>query len=137
MTANKTAFTEASVDAHLATRGTAQQQADARALVALLGRITGAPARMWGPSIVGFGTYRYTHDSGRTREAPLAAFAVRGRELVLYVDTQDEPQRGLLDQLGPHRTGASCLYLKRLADLDLQVLEALVVGAVAARRCQD
>ena len=138
MAANKTAFTGASVDAHLGTRGTVQQQADARALVALLGRITGTPARMWGPSIVGFGTYRYTHDSGRTGEAPLAAFAIRGRELALYVDTQDEPQRGLLGRLGPHRTGASCLYLKRLADLDLQVLEALVVGTVAARRrCPD
>jgi hypothetical protein len=89
---------------------------------------------MWGPSIVGYGSYRYTYESGRTGESPLAAFAIRGRELVVYVVTEGAEQRSLLSKLGKHRMGKVCLYFKQLADLDKSVLEKLVAGSVAEVR---
>jgi hypothetical protein len=86
---------------------------------------------MWGPSIVGYGVYRYTYESGRTGEMPLAAFAIRGRELVLYLSVQGDRQKALLSRLGKHRMGKWCLYFKQLADLDTSRLERLVVGSIA------
>ncbi len=89
---------------------------------------------MWGPSIVGYGSYRYTYESGRTGEAPLACFAIRGRELVVYLVAEGQEQRSLLSKLGKHKMGKACLYFKQLADLDKSVLEKLVVGSVAEVR---
>ena len=127
----KTTFTGASVEGYLAERGNEQQQADCRALIALLEKITKHPPKMWGPSIVGFDVYRYVYDSGHSGEAPVAGFAIRGRELVLYVTVEADAQQALLAKLGPHKMGKSCLYFKRLVDLDLAVLEKLLAGSVA------
>lgn len=127
----KTKFTGASVDDYLADRGNEQQQADCRALIALYRQLTGKPPKMWGPSIVGFGSYRYTYESGHSGEAPLGGFAIRGRDLVVYVMPEDEEQKALLSKLGPHRMGKSCLYFRRLADLDSAVLRELVAGSIA------
>jgi hypothetical protein len=125
-----TRYTDASVEEYIAVRGSVQQRADCRELIALLEKATQRSPRMWGPSIVGFGTCRYAYDSGRTGEAQLVGFAIRGREVVIYlVDGQDE-RKALLSDLGPHRMGKSCLYFKRLADLDRSVLERLVVDSV-------
>jgi hypothetical protein len=134
MAGNKTKPTTASVADYIASRANAQQQADCRELIALLKRVTRHTPRMWGPSIVGFGSYRYTYDSGRTGEAPLAGFAIRGRELVVYVMAEGQEQRSLLSRLGKYTMGKSCLYFKQLADLDTSVLEKLVVGSVAEVR---
>ena len=134
MAENKTKPTDASVESYIASRADAQQAEDSRALMALLMRVTGQPPTMWGPSIVGFGTYRYIYESGRTGEAPLAGFAIRGRELVVYLIVEGEEQRELLSTLGRHRMGKSCLYFRRLADLDQCVLEKLVAGSVAGVR---
>ena len=134
MAENKTKPTDASVESYIASRADAQQAEDSRALMALLVRVTGQPPTMWGPSIVGFGTYRYIYESGRTGEAPLAGFAIRGRELVVYLIVEGEEQRELLSTLGRHRMGKSCLYFRRLADLDQCVLEKLVAGSVAGVR---
>jgi hypothetical protein len=131
MAENKTKPTDASVDDYIASRANAQQSADCRELMALFKRVTRQTPRMWGPSIVGYGSYRYTYDSGRTGEAPLAGFAIRGRELVVYVAADGEEQRSLLSKLGKHTIGKSCLYFKQLADLDQSVLEKLVVGSIA------
>ena len=97
----------------------------------LLRKVTRQSPKMWGPSIVGFGSYRYRYASGRTGEAPLAAFAIRGRDLVVYLLVEGEEQRSLLTRLGRHRMGKVCLYFKRLADLDRSTLEKLVVGSIA------
>jgi hypothetical protein len=132
MSGNKTRPTEASVDAYIDSRASPQQAADAQALMAMFERVTGEPPRMWGPSIVGHGSYRYTYESGRTGEAPLAGFAIRGRELVVYLDCEGDAQQALLERLGKHRMTKSCLYLKQLADLDASVLEQLVVASVDA-----
>jgi hypothetical protein len=134
MPENKTQFTGASVEAYLASRASAEQRADCATLMKLFQKVTGQPPRMFGPSIVGHGSYSYTYESGRTGEAPLAAFAIRGRELVVYLSCEGKPQQSLLRQLGPHKMGKSCLYFKRLADLDPAVLEKLVVGSIAEAR---
>jgi hypothetical protein len=131
MAENKTKPTDASVEEYIASRANAQQQKDCRTLMALLKRVTRQKPRMWGPSIVGFGSYRYAYESGRTGEAPLTGFAIRGRELVVYVMAETEEQRSLLSKLGKHKMGKSCLYFKQLADLDPSVLEKLVASSVA------
>ena len=130
----KTKQTGASVDEYIASRASPQQEADCRELMAMLGRVTGEAPHMWGPSIVGYGSYRYTYDSGHSGEAPLAGFAIRGRDLVMYVMCESEPEKALLAQLGRHRMGKSCLYFRQLADVDPSVLERIAASSVAALR---
>lgn len=131
MAENKTKPTGASVEDYIVARGSEQELADCRELMALLEEVTRQPPKMWGPSIVGLGSYRYTYDSGHSGEAPLAGFAIRGRELVIYLVPEQDGQKSLLSKLGPHKMSKSCLYFKRLADLDRSVLKKLVVGSVA------
>ena len=134
MAENKTKTTDASVEDYIASRANAQQCTDCRELMVLFKNVTRHAPRMWGPSMVGYGSYRYTYESGRTGEAFLAGFAVRGRELVVYVAAEGEEQRSLLSKLGKHKMGKSCLYFKQLADLDRSALEKLVVGSIAEIR---
>ena len=136
MAENKTKPTGASVEDYIASKGNEQQRTDCQALMALLGEITKQPAKMWGPSIVGYGFYRYSYASGRTGEAPVAGFAVRGREFVVYVSIESDSQKALLSKLGKHKMGKVCLYFKQLADLDRSVLEQLVAGSVAEVRAR-
>lgn len=132
MAGNKTKPSDASVEDYIASRASEQQRADCQELMALLQKVTSQPPTMWGPRIVGYGAYRYTYESGRTGEAPVAGFAIRGRELVVYLMADDDEQKLLLSRLGKHRIGKSCLYFKRLADLDASVLAKLLAGSVAA-----
>lgn len=134
MAENKTRPTDASVGDYIASRANAQQAADCRELMALFKKITRKTPRMWGPSIVGYGSQPYTSGSGRTGEMPLAAFAIRGRDLVVYVAAEGEKQRSLLARLGKHKIGKSCLYFRQLADLDRPTLEKLVIGSIAEAR---
>lgn len=134
MAENKTKPTDARIEDYIASRANEQQRSDCQELMALLEKITGQPPKMWGPSIVGYGRYRYTYESGRTGEAPVAGFAIRGRELVVYVDVESDRQKSLLSKLGKHKMGKVCLYFKRLADLDKSVLEELVATSVAEVR---
>jgi hypothetical protein len=124
--------TGASVVAHLASRASPEQLTDCKALMVMCERITKEPPRMWGPSIVGFGSYSYRYESGHSGSACLTGFAVRGEELVVYIGADDAEQVELLARLGKHRRGKACLYFKRLADLDSGVLEALIARSVAA-----
>ena len=127
----KTKPTRASVDAYLASRASPEQLADCKAIMAMCRRITKHQPKMWGPSIVGYGSYTYRYESGHSGDAFLTGFAVRGKELVVYLSTENPEQVDLLAKLGRHRTGKVCLYFKRLADLDVKVLEALIAGSVA------
>ena len=131
MAETKTKPTGASVDAYLASRASPEQLADCKAIMAMCKRVTKQQPRMWGPSMVGFGSYTYRYESGHSGDAFLTGFAVRGKELVLYLSMENPEQVDLLAKLGRHRTGKSCLYLKRLADVDVKVLEALIAGSVA------
>lgn len=123
----KTKATAASIDDYLASRASPEQLADCHALMKMLKRVTKEPAKMWGPSIVGYGKYTYRYDSGHTGEMCTVGFAIRGREMVLYLIGEGEEHLALRAKLGKHKMGKSCLYFKRLADLDTKVLEALVV----------
>jgi len=134
MAENKTKPTDACVEDYIASRANAQQCTDCRELMVLFKKVTRHSPRMWGPSIVGYGSYRYAYESGRTGEAPIAGFAIRGRELVVYLSAEGEKQRALLSKLGKHKMGESCLYFKQLADLDRSTLERLVVGSIAEVR---
>jgi len=131
MAETRTKPTRASVDAYLASKASPQQLKDCKAVMAICKRVTRQPARMWGPSIVGFGSYTYRYESGHSGEAALVGFAVRGRDLVVYIAADTPTQVELLSRLGKHSMGKVCLYFRRLADLDLEVLEALIAGSVA------
>lgn len=134
MARTKTKATGASVDDYIASRANEQQHADCRALMALLGKLTKQPPYMWGPSIVGYGSYRYAYESGHSGEAPIAGFAIRGRDLVVYLLDDEESQKSLLPKLGKHKMGKSCLYFRTLADLDVSVLEQLITNSMAGAR---
>ncbi len=134
MAETKTRPTGASVDEYLASRASAEQLKDCKAIMAICKRVTKRQPKMWGPSIVGYGSYAYRYESGHSGESCLAAFAIRGRELVVYLVADTPEQADRLGKLGRHKMGKSCLYFKRLADLDVKVLEELIAGSVAETR---
>ncbi len=130
----KTRPTTASVEAFLARVPKEETRRDCATLVKMMKRVTGAPAVMWGPSIVGFGTYHYVYASGAEGDWPLAGFSPRKQDLTVYVMAGFERHPALVKRLGKCRTSVSCLYLKRLADVDLAVLEELITESVAHMR---
>lgn len=127
----KTTPTDASVDAYIDAVEDAQKREDCRAVAAMMAEATGAPARMWGSSIVGFGSYHYRYESGREGDFMETGFAARKRALTLYVMAGFSEYGDLLAKLGKHKTGKSCLYVKRLADVDQDVLREMVERSVA------
>lgn len=131
MAETKTKPTDASIDEYLASRASPEQLTDCKAIMAMCERVTKQQPTMWGPSIVGYGSYTYTYESGHSGQACLVGFAIRGKELVVYITAATPEQAELLTKLGKHRMSKSCLYIKRLADLDASVLEALIAGSVA------
>jgi hypothetical protein len=134
MAENKTKPTEASIAQHIDSLPNEEQRQDCLALLDLLGKVTGEQPRMWGPSIVGFGMYGYKYESGRRGESCLTGFAARKNEVVVYLVASGAEQEALLAKLGRHKMGKSCLYIRRLRDVDTKVLEQLVVGSVAEVR---
>ena len=130
----KTTPTGASVTKFIAAVEDSARRRDARTLVKMMREVTQAPPRMWGPSIVGFGTYRYRYQSGREGDWMLTGFSPRKRETSIYIMSGFREHGELLERLGPHRTGRSCLYVKRLSDVDLGVLEELVSRSVDSLR---
>ena len=130
----KTKRTARSVDAFLRGITDATRQKDCRALVALMKSATGAKPEMWGPSIVGFGSYHYKYASGREADWFLAGFSPRKQNLTLYIMGGFKGADSLLKKMGKHTTGGSCLYLKGLADVDMPALKRLVERSVAEMR---
>ncbi len=130
----KTKKTDASVAAFLDGVEDPRRREDARAVLALMKRITGEEPKMWGPGIVGFGSYTYTYASGQTGDWPIAGFSPRKQALTLYLMPGFEKDADLMKRLGKHKTGKSCLYLSRLADADAGVLEELVRRSVERMR---
>jgi hypothetical protein len=131
MAENKTKPTKISPDSYIAAITNEEQRNDARRLVVLMRKVTGQEPRMWGPSMVGFGSYHYKYSSGREGDSALTAFAARGRQLVVYIAESFEGRDLLLAKLGEHKTGKVCVYMRRLADVDLKVLEKLVALSIA------
>lgn len=134
MTGNKTKPTDTSVSAFLDAVEGDQRREDCRVLVAMMGRITGKPAVMWGPGIVGFDSYHYKYESGREGDWAVTGFSPRKGDISIYLTAGGAGQDDLLSRLGRHRMGKACLYVRRLADIDLAVLEQLVAGSVAEVR---
>ena len=133
---NKTKPNKLSVAEYIDALTDETKRADAKALVKLMQSATGEKPKMWGPSIIGFGSHHYKYESGREGDMPLAAFSPRKPATVLYSIAGSSGSEVLLAKLGKHTTGKGCLYIKKLADVDQKVLEALVVQSVAARQAQ-
>ena len=126
--------TNAPVEAFLAQVPNDQQREDARRLCAMMEEITGEPPAMWGSSIVGFGTYHYRYASGHEGDSALASFSPRRQHLAIYLVGEFADRHGAaLARLGPHQTGKGCLYIKRLADVDLDTLRELIDRSVRIR----
>ncbi|MBY0305146.1 MAG: DUF1801 domain-containing protein [Sphingomonas sp.] len=126
MADNKTKPTDVPIDAYLASVEPPVRRQDAQVVMAMMKRISGEEARMWGPSIIGFGCHSYVYASGRSGETPRIAFSPRKPQLVLYVGASAPETVALLPALGKHTTGKGCLYIKNLADVDMAVLEQIV-----------
>jgi hypothetical protein len=137
MAENKTKPTRQNVAAFIDALTDPTRRAEAKALIKLMQSATGEKPEMWGPSIIGFGSYHYRYDSGREGDMPLIGFSPRKAATVLYNMTGFSGSEALLAKLGKHTTGKGCLYIKRLADADQKVLEALTVKSVAAMRARN
>jgi hypothetical protein len=134
MAGNKTIASEDSVADFIAGLDDAGRRKDCRALIALMRQVTRHRPKMWGGSMIGFGSYHYRYASGREGDFFLTGFAPRKSALTLYIMPGLERYGDLLKKLGPHRTGKSCLYLKNLDSVDHGVLEELVRDSVACMR---
>src|SRR5271165_3923605 len=134
MTENKTKPTKLSVADFIDAVADQSRRSDAKVLVKLMQKAAGEKPKMWVPSIIGFGSHHYKYDSGREGDMPLIGFSPRKAATVLYVSKSFSDSEALLAKLGKCTTGKGCLYIKKLADVDLKVLETLFVKSLAAMR---
>ena len=132
--ANKTKPTEASVEGYLSAIKDESRRKDCKALAALMTKATKQKPKMWGTSIVGFGSYHYKYESGREGDSCLTGFSSRKGDITLYLVAEFPGREQLLTKLGKHKASGGCLYLRTFGDIDPKVLEKLVVGAVAERK---
>ena len=133
MAENKTKPTRISPEAFIKKVATEQQQKDCKELIAMMRKVTGEPPKMWGPSIVGFGTCHYVYDSGREGDICLTGFSPRKPSLVLYIGSPLHDTT-LMSRLGTYKIGKGCLYIKKLDDVDRDVLRDLIAKAVSDTR---
>ena len=136
MADNKTKPTSLSVAAFIDTIPDPTRRTDAKSLVKVMQAASGENPKMWGPSIIGFGSCHYKYESGREGDMPLIGFSPRKAASVLYGVIGPEDCKALLPKLGKHTTGKGCLYIKKLADVNQDVLETLVLKSVAAKRAR-
>ena len=130
MSENKTKETSASVDKFLAKVTDEKKRADCYTVLELMKKVTKSEPKMWGPAIVGFGSYHYKYASGREGDAPLAGFSPRKQALTIYICAGFKKYPELMKKLGKFKTSAACLYIKSLDDIDMKVLKELVTESV-------
>jgi hypothetical protein len=130
MAKNKTTYTKNSVTEFVDKIENEAKRDDSFQLIEIYKSITGFEPRMWGPTIIGFGNYHYKYESGHEGDAPLAAFSPRKDSLVLYFAPEYENREVLLSQLGKHKSSKACVYVKKLSDIDVKVLERMVVTSM-------
>lgn len=131
----KTKPTQASFLSYLAGIADGERRKDCKDLAALMKRITGCAPKMWGASIVGFGSYHFKYDSGHEGDCPVVGFSSRKGDITVYLASGYQAKtKDLLSRLGKHRTGKACLYIKRLSDVQLPILERMVAESVAETR---
>jgi len=126
---NKTTINDNSVDDFIDTVKDEQKKTDCYEVKAMMEEISGEPAKMWGSSIIGFGTYHYKYDSGREGDFMKTGFSPRAQNLTLYIMTGFERHDELVEKLGKYKTGKSCLYVKKLDDIDRDVLRELITAS--------
>ncbi|MGB9359888.1 MAG: DUF1801 domain-containing protein [Acidimicrobiia bacterium] len=134
MAENKTQITDVDPGSFVASVEHATRRSDAETLLEMMTRVTGCAPKMWGPSIVGFGRYHYQYDSGREGDFMLTGFSPRKSNLVIYTMPGYEDSEDQLAALGKHKLGKSCLYINKLSDVDLDVLEGIIAEGVATMR---
>ncbi|MDT3402889.1 DUF1801 domain-containing protein [Mucilaginibacter terrae] len=127
---NQTIENQASVTDFINTVADETKRADSFKLIDLMSNATGLPAKMWGPAIVGFGSYHYKYESGREGDAPRVGFSPRANALTLYLAMDFPRKEQLLAKLGKHKTSVACIYIKKLADVDLEVLKEMIADSV-------
>lgn len=125
----KTQANDASVEDFLAAVAGDRRREDSGKVLELMQEVTGEPPRMWGDSIVGFGTYHYRYKSGREGDWPRTGFSPRKQYLAIYIMPGFDEYEDLLARLGKHRTSVSCLYVNKLADVDMDVLREIIAGS--------
>lgn len=130
MNGNKTKPTRMAADDFLISIDNVERREDCQAIRKLMEKVTGEPAVMWGSSIVGFGTYHYRYESGREGDWAVTGFSPRKADISVYLMAGGPDQPDLLAKLGRHRMGKSCLYIRKLADVDMSVLERLIADSV-------
>jgi hypothetical protein len=131
MAENKTQTTSADVTAFIEGVADETQRADAHKIAEIMARLSGEPAKLWGPSIIGFGAYHYKYDSGREGDSLRIGFSPRKGQTVLYLIDGYAGKEAQLARLGKHKLGKSCLYIKRLSDVDMSVLEDMITSSLA------
>ncbi|HTF18664.1 MAG TPA: DUF1801 domain-containing protein [Chryseolinea sp.] len=134
MAEQKTKPTEQSVDAFLDKVPAEQTRDDCRMIIQIMTKVTGAPPAMWGPNIIGFGKYHYKYASGHEGDSCLTGFSPRKAAITLYIMPTDPGQEALMQRLGKHKAGKGCIYVKRLDDIDMKVLEELMTKSVSELR---
>lgn len=132
MAESKMKATDASVEAYLSAIEDETRRRDCEVLSSLMSRATRLQPRMWGASIVGFGSYHYKYDSGREGDSCVTGFSARKSDISIYLMGSFPGQEELLSRLGRHKMGKACLHVRQLGDVDLQILEQLIIGSVAA-----
>jgi hypothetical protein len=130
MAETKTKLTERSVDSFIATVEDDNVRADCYTLINLMEKVTGEKPKMWGPAIIGFGKYAYKYESGRSGEICMTGFSPRKANITLYVLAGFPKQAELLQNLGKHKSGKGCLYIKKLDDVNINVLESLIKESI-------
>ncbi|OIV39682.1 DUF1801 domain-containing protein [Flavobacterium johnsoniae] len=130
MAKNKTAETDSSVIDFINAVDSEAKRNDAFELVKTMKQITGFEPKMWGPSIIGFGTYHYKYASGHEGDAPLAAFSPRKAATTVYFYLPEEKREELLSKLGKHKVSKACIYINKLADIDIEVLKKIILLSI-------
>jgi len=136
MTENKTKESDASVDAFLDAVENDERRTDCRMLLSLMAEVTRSEPRMWGSSMIGFGRYHYRYASGREGDWFITGFSPRTKALTLYIMPGFDGYDELMGRLGKHTSGKACIYVRRLDDIDLEVLKEVVLASVLHMRAQ-
>lgn len=126
----KTKETDASVVEFIESVDSPKKREDAYKLLQIFEETSGFEAKMWGPSIIGFGSYHYKYETGHEGDAPLVGFSPRKAKISLYFATGDTERENLLEKFGKHTTGKACIYINKLADVDIEVLRSLITQSI-------
>lgn len=131
MAKNKTTETAGSISAFIDTVNEQQRREDCCSLVEMVKKLTGFEPRMWGPNIVGFGSYHYRYDSGREGDSPLVAFSPRASSIAVYLSGNFDHREALLEKLGKHKTNKGCIHIKALTDINIETLQKMISNHIS------